>query len=319
MKLCVIGASGLMGRSLVARLADDKDLRITATSRNTPAARRPPGTEGGVQWLRADLNSPADCERVVADQDAILHLAHTHTPLTSDANMASDAALNLIPTLNLLQAIKESGRVSHLIYPSSGGSVYGETRSNDPFTEQSACVPVSSYGLQKLAAEQYIRLHAERGYLTASVLRIANAYGWFHSLDRGQGLIGNAVQRALNRMPIAIIGNPDNVRDYIHIDDVFRAFRACLTRRVGFEVFNIGTGVGSSVLEVVSVIERLTGTTAGRSLEANERTRLLVGRCVLDSGKARRELGWRYRIGLEDGIKAMLAETRGERPPGAQK
>lgn len=207
MRICITGASGLIGRSLLAHLSEKHDVVVTALTRTLPAFPETYASGQHIHWMRADLNSIRDCEASVKDQDIVIHLAHTNSPLTSDRDMPSDALLNLVPTLNLLQAIRRTGHRPRVIYPSSGGGVYGAPRDQTPFNEDHCCVPGGSYGIQKLTIEHYLRLHAERGYLTASVLRIANAYGWLIGPERQQGFIGTALDRVLNGRPIRILGN----------------------------------------------------------------------------------------------------------------
>ncbi len=316
MKICITGATGLIGRSLLAHLNGEKGLSITALTRTLHATGQEGAAKGAaVRWMRCDLGSIRDCEAAVEDQDVVVHLAHTNSPLTSDRDMPSDALLNLVPTLNLLQAIQRTGHRPHVIYPSSGGGVYGVSSSNTPFREEQACQPNSSYGIQKLAAEHYLRLGAERGYLTATILRIANAYGWLLSPERQQGFIGTALYQALNGCPVRIFGNPRNVRDYVHIEDVLRALRIVIGRREPFEIFNIGTGIGTTVAEIVALIGKATGQPVTCVTEAHEQARFLPGWCVLDIGKARKELAWEPKIVIEEGLRRMVREA-GAQPAG---
>lgn len=312
MRICITGASGLIGRSLLVRLAAEQDLAITALTR-TIAATGQAGMEErpAVRWMRGDLGSVKDCEAAVAGQDVVIHLAHTNSPFTSDRDMASDALLNLVPTLNLLQAVQRAGHRPHVIYPSSGGGVYGTSRTHAPFSEEHDCRPSSSYGVQKLAAEHYIRLCAEREYLTATVLRIGNAYGWLLPPERQQGFIGTALHRVLNGRPVRIFGNPRNVRDYVHIEDILAVLRLAVARRQPFEIFNIGTGVGTTVTEIVALIGKIVGRPVECTTEPDDQARFLPDWCVLDIAKARSELGWHPRIGLEEGLRNMLREAGG--------
>lgn len=314
MKICITGASGLIGRSLLGHLNGEADLSITALTRTLPASRQEAtARDSNVRWMRCDLGSIVDCEAAVEGQDVVVHLAHTNSPLTSDRDMPSDALLNLVPTLNLLQAIQKTGHRPHVIFPSSGGGVYGASSSNTPFHEEQVCQPNSSYGIQKLAAEYYLRLSAERGYLTTTVLRIANAYGWLLSPERLQGFIGTALYQALNSRPVRIFGNPHNVRDYVHIEDILCMLRIAIGRREPFEIFNIGTGIGTTVAEIVALIGKAVDQPVTCIAEAHTQAHFLPGWCVLDISKARAKLGWEPRITLEEGLSRMVRMARSQR------
>jgi UDP-glucose 4-epimerase len=300
MKICVIGANGLMGRSLIDSLVTLADMEVTGFDRT------PYPVWASVRWIQGDLQNFDDCMRLVEGQDVIFHLAHTNSPLTSDQDMVQDTLLNLVPTLKLLKAIEKEGRNPHLIYPSSGGAIYGISASKRRFIENDPCLPLNSYGIQKLVIEHYFRLAFHHGLLTATIFRIANAYGWLLPPDRSQGFIGTAVTRFLTGQPIRLMGNPENVRDYIHIDDIIEAFLLSLSNRDGFEIYNIGTGVGTSVNEVIKILESLVVQDIPRMTENVKAAKFLPNWCVLDISKAQRMLGWHSKINLEEGIKRML-------------
>jgi UDP-glucose 4-epimerase len=303
------GADGLLGRTMLERLRRTPDVTVTALTRRASARDR----DDPVVWLRGDLRVPEDCDALVQGVDVLLHFAHTNSPLTSDRDWAQDAQENLIPTLNLLSAVQRRGRMPHLVYPSSGGAVYGNSSERRPFRETDRCLPPSSYGVQKLATEYYLRLFAERGLLTATILRIGNAYGWLLPEDRSQGLIGTAINRILHGHPVRIIGDPHNVRDYVHGSDIAQALWMATQRRQGFEVFNIGTGVGSSVMDILRVLGDLSGHNPKTELVQVPGADLLAPWCVLDIGAASAGLGWQPKVSLEAGIAGMLA-TRLDTP-----
>jgi UDP-glucose 4-epimerase len=310
MNLCITGAGGLIGRSLLSMLKSREGIALTAVDRVLPRSHEHQYYSKGVAWRKADLSIPEDCARIIENQDVIIHLAHTNTPITSDTNMVSDAASNLIPNLHLLKAIQDAQTRPHIIYVSSGGAIYGASTENRPFRESDLCMPNNSYGIQKLIAEHYIRLYADRGYLSASVLRISNIYGWILPPDRLQGLIGTTISRALRRQPIRIFGNPDNIRDYIHIEDVKSAILGCMEiRPSGFNLYNIGNGKGYTVTQVIDEIERLIGHQLERQVEHVDYANFLPSWCVLDASKAKTELRWSCQIQLTEGIESILRQT----------
>ena len=305
MKVGITGAAGLLGSSIIRRLARVPDIRIKAL------ARRPiPIESRAVECMVGNLERPADCAAFVQDLDAVLHFAHTNSPLTSETDWARDTQLNLLPTLNLLSAIAVAGRRPHVVFPSSGGAVYGGIRDRTPFTEGEPCQPENSYGVQKVAAEHYLRIMAERDMLNAVTLRIGNAYGWILPPDRLQGFVGTAVHRVLHGLPIRILGDPENVRDYVHVDDVCDALLRVLERRTRYEVFNVGTGVGTSVTQILHMLEQLSGQTLAARVEHVPGAERLPPWCVLDCTRAATELGWRARIPLADGLRLMLDAAR---------
>jgi UDP-glucose 4-epimerase len=253
------------------------------------------------------LSSAADCERFAADLKVIYYLAHRNTPVDSDLNQVQDAVANLAPLLGLLQAIRRLKSRPHIVYFSSGGAVYGPAESPAPYRETDACAPSTSYGIVKLAAEQYLRLAAARGELTAVALRPGNAYGTVLPEDRAQGLIGVAANRLLHGKPVRVFGNPQNVRDYVHLDDLCAMACLAASPRRAFDIVNVGAGVGHSVLDVLKIVEECSGMEM--KLEYDGRCGgFLPNWVVLDTSKARQEYGWSPSISLRTGIQRMLAD-----------
>ena len=302
----IIGATGFIGSYLCHHAADSqRPLRIlTRSSAKVPSSL-------AAEILEGDLRSRADCERFAVGLGTIYYLAHTHTPLNSDLDQPADAALNLVPFLTLLDAVRQLGGKPHIVYFGSGGAVYAPSSARVPYRECDPCAPNSSYGILKLAAEQYLRLAAERGELTATVLRVGNAYGTLLPQFRTQGLIGVALNQLLHDKPVRLFGNADNVRDYIHLHDVRAMVMKASTPRRPFDIVNVGSGQGHSVDDVLAVIRDCHGSLFPIQMDA-ARGRGLTDWVVLDSSYAKHEYDWTPAIGLRAGIAAMLAASSAE-------
>jgi UDP-glucose 4-epimerase len=303
----VTGASGFMGSVLVPRLSGGGETRVIALTRTIPPI--PLAHDSGAEWIQGDLASYRDCATFVAGLDTIVHLAHANTPFTSNKDLPSDAAMNVVPTVTLLQAIREAGTNPHMVYVSTGGALYrGDGRR--PVSEESPVEPTTSYGIQKLMGEHYFRFAAREGWITATVLRIGNPYGVLLPLERRQGFIGVALAQILEGSPVRVFGDPDNVRDYVHLDDVMRMFELAIARRVDFEVYNVGNGEGKSVREVLELLQQFSGIEAEVVYEApTADSNRLPPWIVLDVSKARRELGWRPEVAFEEGLQAMCKQA----------
>jgi UDP-glucose 4-epimerase len=303
----IVGSSGFIGSCLLRYIAarDSDSLRLLV--RNTEDYHGPSNAE----LLHGDLLSRSDCERFAADLKLIYYLAHNNSPVNSDLDLPNDALANLVPLLNLLQAIQHLGTKPHVVYFSSGGAVYARKQELVPYRETDHCAPSSSYGIQKLAAEQYLRLAADKGYLTATVLRVGNAYGSLVSQFRPQGLIGVAISRVVNGKPVRVFGNPNNVRDYIHLDDISDLALRASIRRQPFSILNVGSGVGHSVLDVIRAIEERWGRPV-EILADHSLGDWLTDWAVLDITKAHAELGWSPTLDLHSGIDRMLSKLFSE-------
>jgi UDP-glucose 4-epimerase len=308
-RIGVTGASGFLGTSLLQHLERDPGARIVALTRTLgPSHGEPPPN---VEWRQADLGSLEDSHAFVADVDVVVHLAHTNTPLTSNRSLPSDAIVNTASTLTLLQAIREAGTRPHLVYPSSGGALYRPSVDGSPVDEDAPIEPLTSYGILKFAFEQYLRMAAHEGWLNATILRIGNPYGVVLPAERLQGFIGVALHQLLNGRPIRVFGDLANVRDYVHIDDVCRAFVLAIGAARPFDVYNIGSGRGTSVHELIEILRRVTGVPL--ELERDEvfgDAAPLPRWVVLDPRRAKRDLGWQAEVELEEGIRSTWETAR---------
>ena len=162
--------------------------------------------------------------------------------------------------------------------------------------------------------ENYLRTACEQGWLRATVLRISNAYGALLAAERRQGLMGVAMARVLAGQTVKVFGSLETIRDYVHVDDVARAFGKGLGipgKGENYSVFNIAAGRGHSVAEVLELIGRATGREV--RLEQSDFGKAALGllpRVVLANAKAREELGWQPEITLEEGVREMIFEPR---------
>src|ERR1017187_6000118 len=301
MRTGIIGSSGFIGSYLTRWLAAAGITSPRLLVRNTVDTG-----PAGAEVCQGGLHSRADCERFVEGLQVIYYLAHENTPVNSDLDQPNDVRVNLEPLLNLLQPVQRCGARPQIVYFGSGGAVYARTGDRCPRRETDPCSPASSYGILKLAAEQYLRLAADRGYLTATVLRVGNAYGTLLPRHRMQGLIGVALSSLLKEVPIRVFGDLSNVRDYVHLDDVCAVADRVSVPHGAFDVLIVGSGVGYSVAEVLNVIQDCHGGPI--QLEVNEgQGQRVTDWVVLDIAKASRECGWHPAIDLTSGIRAMMS------------
>jgi UDP-glucose 4-epimerase len=303
----VTGATGFLGSYLRRRLPALGAFQLRALTR-TLAIESHPVSER-LAWMQGDLNQPADCADFVHGLDVVIHLAHTNTPLTSNKYLPGDALANLLPFLNLIEAIRAAGTRPHVILASSGGGVYGPVPDHQPLREDHPCAPSTSYGIQKIAAELYLQLAATNGWLTAISLRISNPYGVLLPMQRRQGFIGVAVNCVLSGQPVRVFGNPENVRDYVHLEDVAHAVAASMRESGPCRTYNIGSGEGLSVHEVLRAIETLLGRPVDVQYELEPTGSDLTPWNVLDITRAKRELGWRPEIAFDDGLRELLTHV----------
>ena len=300
MNIGVTGATGFLGSYFVKYLLKNPDYKVWAFTRKALDS-----ADENLKYIVGDIASEYDCEQLVKNIDVLIHLAHTNSPINSNNDVLSDTTLNLVPSLTLFEKIKKLNRKIKVIYISSGGTIYGESKTRIPFKETDMCSPTSSYAIQKLAIENYIKLWSDHGYISSVVLRLSNPYGVLLPSSRKQGVVGIALSRLLNNETFYIYGNPENVRDYVHLDDMCIAIEKAIHYKTEYEVFNIGSGKGYSVAQIVNLIEESTSLKFNIEYVNDSNLQKMIDWTVLDISKAEKKLCWVPKIGFKKGLKTL--------------
>ena len=295
----VLGGGGFIGINLCTTLAG----RVGALK---VFCRRPVDIQGA-EIVLGDFLNAADVTRAVQDVDVVFHLVGTRLPAESTAAPHRDAKENILGSLQLLEACRVHG-VKRVVFISSGGTVYGNAP-RIPTPEDCPEHPICAYGISRLAIEKYLHLYEHTDGMTGIVLRVANAYGPFqNSLQRQQGVIGAFIARALAGQPIEIWGDGSTVRDYVYIDDVVDAFLKAAVYTGPQRVFNIGSGIGTPLSEIVVAVERALGTRL--AVSQRPARSIDIPASILDCRLAEHELSWRARHDLAEGIAKAVAWHR---------
>ena len=301
-RILVAGGAGFIGSNFVEE-AIRRGHAVTVLDRHGATSGLPADARGQMKWIDGDFRDPDAARAACAGQDVAFHLIGTTLPKSSNDDPEFDFISNVSGTIRLLQAAKQQG-VRKIVFISSGGTVYGIPRQM-PIPETHPTDPISSYGISKLAIEKYLALfHSEHG-LDYVILRVANPYGPHQRPERAQGAISVFTWRALNREPIMIWGDGSVVRDYVYVSDVVAAMMKVMDYSGEPRLFNVGSGVGHTLTDIVQVIERLLGRRVEVS-HASPRS-LDPPANVLDISSARRALGWMPTVSFEEGIRRSIA------------
>jgi UDP-glucose 4-epimerase len=234
-------------------LADGHALRIFELPRVEPYRRF--GASECLEWITGDFQNVSDLRRAIDGVDAVLHLVSTTLPKGSNEDPVYDVNTNVISTIQMLNTMVKT-EVKRLIFISSGGTVYGVPHAI-PIPEDHPTNPGVSYGITKLMIEKYLYLYNRLHGLEPIILRAANPYGERQRAGAGQGAVAAFIRRALAGEPIEIWGDGSVARDYIYISDVARAFALALQYRGTKMIFNISSGVGTSLTDLVGAIETI--------------------------------------------------------------
>ena len=254
--------------------------------------------------------------------DVVAHLAAQVDVRKSVVDPATDAQTNIIGALNVLEAVRAGSahRPCRVLFASTGGALYGAAAAF-PTGEEAPCNPDSPYGVAKLAVELYIAYYARVWGLDAITLRFSNVYGPRQDPNGEGGVVGIFCKLAASNQPLVIFGSGEQTRDYIYVSDVANAFVAAArvelppAAGVNDRAFNIGTGIETSVLELVQQVREATGGEARNTFAPERRGEVIRSR--LDPSKANRQLQWHARVPLDQGV-AQTAAWIAQSEPGLQ-
>jgi UDP-glucose 4-epimerase len=286
MRVLVTGATGFLGHAVVSALADRGHV-VTALSRHDHDV--PAKTD---RHISADIRSADGLAEVVAEVDAVCHLAALARVRDSFAEPVNYWRTNVVGTVNILDALSRAATPKRLVL-SSTGAVYGIPK-RQPIGEDQPPAPGNPYAATKLAADLAALNVAETGAVGAVSLRafnIAGASGGHADPDETR-LIPKIIAVQAGRAPELVInGDGSAVRDYVHVDDMadafVRALDACTPGT--WRAYNIGSGRRTSIRDAVSAAETVTGrpVPVRHAPAANEPPTLLA-----DSTRAEKKLGW---------------------------
>ncbi|MFL5616613.1 MAG: GDP-mannose 4,6-dehydratase [Gemmatimonadaceae bacterium] len=318
----VTGGAGFIG-SHVAEilLARDYDVHVLD---NLSSGRRE-NLDPRARLHELDIRS-AEAGRLVSETpfDIIIHLAAQIDVRKSVADPVTDASINVGGTLNLLEALRQSGRGprTRFVFSSTGGALYGDFV-DPPNVENYPKDPESPYGIAKLSSEYYLAYYARVHGLDTVVVRYSNVYGPRQDPHGEAGVVAIFCGRILDGRPLSIYGDGAQTRDYVFVGDVAEATVLAATHsvprpeRLDARAFNVGTGVETSVTELARVLRRVAKSDV--TVEHLPKRPGEQQRSVVSIAKAGSLLGWRPRYSLEEGLSRTFAWFAERHKPAAER
>lgn len=298
-KILVLGADGFIGSNLVKTLLQKPNTEVIAFDLFRDGKAKNLDVKENLQLFAGNFLNRDDLERALKGIDYVFHFISLTTPGSSMNDPLIDVETNIKGTIVLLDECVKAG-VKKVIFSSSGGSIYGN-QDEKAFSETSQTKPISPYAISKLTIENYLeyyRIHRGLDYL---VLRYSNPYGPKQNVVGVQGIIPIFLNLVKQDLPITIFGSGKNVRDYMYIDDMVAITEKMFDKKTRFNVYNIGSGKGTTINDVILEIKKATKKEVvvnyfpARDID--------VKSVVLNTDKVENEFGNIVHISLEEGIQ----------------
>lgn len=303
--ILLIGGGGFIGSNL-AKYFSEHGEKVIVADRSCKIICK------NVSYENFDFYSNEPFERLLKNVSKVFLLSCNITPNKIITDCYFEYCQNITRLVSLLEAMRKNS-VNSLYFTSSGGTIYG-SGFNSPISEKSITNPINYYGIMKLTQEKIICLYNKNYGMQNVIFRISNPYGIGQNLKNGVGVVTAFISNLLCNKSITIYGDGSKiVRDYIYIDDLCKCIYMLLkTQFVKTNcVFNIGTGIGYSLVEVLKIIENV--------LQIKANVRILPPRCVdveynvLDNTLLKKTIGIESFTSLEFGIKQYCKYIRNNR------
>ncbi|MFL5598555.1 MAG: GDP-mannose 4,6-dehydratase [Gemmatimonadaceae bacterium] len=302
-KVLVTGGAGFIG-SHVADLFLDKGFEVVIVDDLASGKRE--NVPSQARFHQLGVNS-SEFARLVKNEkfDVVAHLAAQIDVRKSVADPVNDATINILGTLNLMESLRASGARTRVVFTSTGGVLYGDFNT-PPNAETYPKDPESPYAIAKLSIEYYLAYYGRVHGMDSVAVRFGNVYGPRQDPHGEAGVVAIFCGRILDNRPLTVFGDGRQTRDYVYVGDVARSVWLAATSplpqkgRLDARAFNIGTGVGTSVLEIASLLQEAAGTkmpiefAPHRPGEQQE--------SFVNVAKAKSELGWVPEVSLRDGL-----------------
>lgn len=263
-------------------------------------AKYPPlHTVPGARYYIGDQSDAGLLRPLLACSPDIIHVACATTPGSSARDPRLEAQENILPMAALLHTLQDQPNAGHLVFVSSGGTVYGNLVTL-PVTETQPLYPLSYHGAGKVAIEALVEAFSFQSGWPLTVLRPSNVYGPGQPRRPEFGVISAMLAQAQSGNTMTIWGDGSAVRDFLFIDDLVSACRMALEQRAT-GIFNVGSGQGTSIRSLAELIGSVTQQKL--ALEFRPSRRIDVQSVILDVAQLRNKTGWQPTVSLEEGLR----------------
>jgi len=299
MKVLVTGGAGFIGSHVVDRLVEEGHNVVVVDNLSTGKRRN---VNRAASLYKLDIQSWR-LERVFRNErpNVVMHLAAQINVRRSVSDPVFDAQVNILGTMNVLQQAVQHG-ARKVIFASSGGAIYGD-QEIFPAPESHMTNPLSPYGISKLCGEHYLSYYQRASGIHVVSLRFANVYGPRQDPEGEAGVVSIFIQKMLNGEQPVINGNGRQTRDFVYVEDVAEACLAA-SGQESQGVFNVGSGVETSVNELFRQLVELTGSTCKEVHGPVQKGEQM--RSVIDPAKIKQVLGWDQKVELTEGLKRTV-------------
>ena len=294
MNITVTGGSGFIGSNIVDELRKKHSITIFDVNKTHFE---------DIEFVQGDITDSKAADAAIKNADIVIHLAATLGVINTEENPIKTLDTNIFGTKNVLDACKNN-HVKKIIF-SSSSEIYGEPL-KIPIKETDKAIPITNYGISKLAAEEYIKAYSKKEGITYTIFRLFNIYG---EKQRNEWVMSEFVEQAIKNQDIMIHGNGSQIRAFCHVKDAVKGFESALEKGNN-EIFNVGNDTEPiSIKELANRIITLSNSKSITKLvpfEKSNRDRNEIMNRVPDIEKVKKQLGYKPEMSINEGIKKII-------------
>ena len=299
MTRCVIlGGNGFIGSHLAEGLVK-AEYDVTIFDNFKRGTKNLDAIIDKINIIKGDFWNEDDVCDALKEVDFLFHYISTTTPATATKNPIYDIESNIIGSVKLFQNAVMNN-VKKIIFSSSGGTIYGDT-TGVPMKETDPLNPINPYAISKLTIEKYLHYFNQTYGMDYTILRYSNPYGERQNPLGKQGVIPIFLNKIKHGEQPVIYGDGSMVRDYIYVKDAIDATLAILEKKTNEKVFNVGSGKGTSLNELINIMSGVTGHKI--TPDYIENCAAYISKIELDISRIQKETGWRQTTDLQEGIR----------------
>jgi len=292
-KVLILGGTGYIGTNLAIYLSEFYDITVTGRSNLNVILQK----YSKIKFKSLQLSDRGELKSIVKHFDIFVLLIPNRQPNQVNKILDDDLSEIIEPTEYLFNLLSQENK--KLVFASTGGAVYGDSQGKISF-ESDICKPINQYGKYKLRLEESLTSVQKQNQFNADILRISNPYGGHFDHYFTSGFVNTVLTKIKNKSILSIWGDGLQVRDFIHILDVCECIRRTFEIK-GFNLMNIGTGIGYSLIEVFELISKVNKSTLDLFFNYDYVEKVPYN--VLSTSKSKEILGYSPKLDLNSGIE----------------
>ena len=320
-RILVLGGAGFVGGNLIRRLLQSSPREILIVDNLLSAERANIPVSPEITFVEGSITDDKILEDLRDDLDFVFHLATYHGNQNSICNPLLDHDNNTLTTLKLYERVKEFRKIKKVVYASAGCAVAEKTFDEANATKEDAPVSLhmdSPYQISKIVGEYYSNYYFSQYRLPVVKARFQNVYGPGEILGAGKwrgtpatiwrNVIPTFVYRAIKKMPLIVENEGKATRDFIYVEDIVRGLILCATRGNPGEVYNLASGIETTIFDLAKLVNRLTNNNTPIEF-APKRDWDNSGRRFGSTLKAKEKIGFEAQVGVKDGLRRTIKWT----------